>query len=548
MLRLLSSICLWLAAFTFAFAQQGPQNPPIYSDGIVNVSGAATVTTTLVNSHSHPSNIAVYAQGAITTWNIVLPVNTYDGQIVAIGCPGGTVTTLNVTSNLSIGTGGPTSCTTGTGAIVSYQYSLVTNAWIVRQNSTSGGGSGSTITANSTTTSGFSAGQFAYSDGSKVQASPDLTIGASGIVTMTQTDNLTTEVSNNPFQFTNPIASNLGLQIWASDDYGQTGPVGGYISEGADSLTLWKGFSWDNVVQGYVSQLGAQEQSGIFLGQSGMQFYMTTPENYPATVTITIATPGVITLANHGLLNTALFYLKTTGTLPTGLTTNTAYCAINVTTNTLEAATWNGSSCGGSPINTSGTQSGTHTLVAPAPLQMPICIGQPATVTSNCGTPGTPGGGPPQVWVNEPLQVNNVATFNDTVFIGISNIGSSSDNLAFTNPASSGFIALQAPNTGALNDGTILIPNIVGTDTFATIGANQTISGSITFSAKSITLTPVAISSLPTCTGSGNVGQMAWINNGVASPTYNAAVSSTGSAIEPVACTYTGSAYGWTYH
>ena len=58
---------------------------------------------------------------------------------------------------------------------------------------------------------------------------------------------------------------------------------------------------------------------------------------------------------------------------------------------------------------------------------------------------------------------------------------------------------------------------------------------------------PVAIASLPTCSSS-NIG-FAFINNGVASPTYNAAVgSTTGPAIDLVACTYNGSAYAWTYH
>jgi hypothetical protein len=58
-----------------------------------------------------------------------------------------------------------------------------------------------------------------------------------------------------------------------------------------------------------------------------------------------------------------------------------------------------------------------------------------------------------------------------------------------------------------------------------------------------ITLTPVALASLPaTCTA----GTFAVINNGVASPTYNAAVgSTTGAAIDPVFC---GKGNVWKYH
>ena len=58
-----------------------------------------------------------------------------------------------------------------------------------------------------------------------------------------------------------------------------------------------------------------------------------------------------------------------------------------------------------------------------------------------------------------------------------------------------------------------------------------------------MTLTPVALASLPaTCTA----GTFAVINNGVASPTYNAAVgSTTGAATDPVFCT---NGNVWTYH
>lgn len=58
--------------------------------------------------------------------------------------------------------------------------------------------------------------------------------------------------------------------------------------------------------------------------------------------------------------------------------------------------------------------------------------------------------------------------------------------------------------------------------------------------------TGLAIASLPTC-NSSNPRMEAWINNGIAAPTYRQAVSATGSAIEPVYCIYNGSTYGWAY-
>ncbi len=59
---------------------------------------------------------------------------------------------------------------------------------------------------------------------------------------------------------------------------------------------------------------------------------------------------------------------------------------------------------------------------------------------------------------------------------------------------------------------------------------------------------PVAIASLPTC-NAGLVNKRYTVNNGVASPTYNAAVSTTGSATDAVMCATTngGSSYGWVY-
>lgn len=83
------------------------------------------------------------------------------------------------------------------------------------------------------------------------------------------------------------------------------------------------------------------------------------------TVTITIASPGVVTLNSHGFLASGeSVYLTTTGALPTGLTQNTLYYIIYVDANTFRLATSRANALAGTAINTSGTQSGTHTLFA----------------------------------------------------------------------------------------------------------------------------------------------------------------------------------------
>lgn len=81
--------------------------------------------------------------------------------------------------------------------------------------------------------------------------------------------------------------------------------------------------------------------------------------NANSTVTITIASPGVVTWNAHPLGNGDPVRLQTTGALPTGLTANTTYYVVNKATNTFQLA----ASRGGTAINTSGTQSGIHTAI-----------------------------------------------------------------------------------------------------------------------------------------------------------------------------------------
>ena len=77
-----------------------------------------------------------------------------------------------------------------------------------------------------------------------------------------------------------------------------------------------------------------------------------------ATVTITVATPGVVSWTAHGLAVDTAVVFTTTGALPTGLTAGTTYYVKTV----LSADTFSVSATvGGTAITTSSTQSGTHT-------------------------------------------------------------------------------------------------------------------------------------------------------------------------------------------
>ena len=80
----------------------------------------------------------------------------------------------------------------------------------------------------------------------------------------------------------------------------------------------------------------------------------------PSEVTITIASPGVITVVGNAIIgeDTAIT-LTTTGALPTGLSVGTTYFVVQDPTTLLYSLS---TTRGGTAINTSGSQSGTHSI------------------------------------------------------------------------------------------------------------------------------------------------------------------------------------------
>jgi len=77
------------------------------------------------------------------------------------------------------------------------------------------------------------------------------------------------------------------------------------------------------------------------------------------TITVTIASPAVVTWTDHGLQVGSSVVFSTTGALPTGITAGTRYFVISAGfgVNSFEISTTEG----GAAVNTSGSQSGTHT-------------------------------------------------------------------------------------------------------------------------------------------------------------------------------------------
>ena len=78
--------------------------------------------------------------------------------------------------------------------------------------------------------------------------------------------------------------------------------------------------------------------------------------------TVTIASPGVFTLSGHNMQTGQQVYLTTTGALPTGLSANTNYWVIRTSSTQFRLATSLANALAGTAINTSGSQSGTHTI------------------------------------------------------------------------------------------------------------------------------------------------------------------------------------------
>lgn len=100
-------------------------------------------------------------------------------------------------------------------------------------------------------------------------------------------------------------------------------------------------------------------KDGLYFGY-GTTLKRLTTTAVAVTFTVTVATPGVFTATGHGLAAGDAVIFATTGALPTGLTAGTIYYVISagLTSDDFEVS----ATVGGSAINTTGTQSGTHTM------------------------------------------------------------------------------------------------------------------------------------------------------------------------------------------
>lgn len=89
-------------------------------------------------------------------------------------------------------------------------------------------------------------------------------------------------------------------------------------------------------------------------------------------VTFSIASPCVVTCKDHGLEEDDLVMFTTNGTLPTGISANTWYWVLStdLTDNTFKFSATDG----GTAVNTSASQSGTHLMATDARKGFKISI------------------------------------------------------------------------------------------------------------------------------------------------------------------------------
>lgn len=122
--------------------------------------------------------------------------------------------------------------------------------------------------------------------------------------------------------------------------------------------------AWD-YIKTYVDTVATNGAPDASVTVKGISQLTAAPARTIGIATISIASPAVITRTAHGLVLNNTVRFTTSGALPTGLSVGTIYYVIaaGLTSSTFQLATTQG----GTAINTTGSQSGFHSLIDVTP-------------------------------------------------------------------------------------------------------------------------------------------------------------------------------------
>lgn len=125
-------------------------------------------------------------------------------------------------------------------------------------------------------------------------------------------------------------------------------------TSGSRAMTYGWIYGWAGGTAGVLSTAGCTKDMLAY----SVDYYFT------ATFTVTIATPGVATATAHGMVSGQKCQVSNSGgALPTGLVAATTYYIHVINANTFHFCTTLANVAAGTYIATSGSQSGTHTIV-----------------------------------------------------------------------------------------------------------------------------------------------------------------------------------------
>jgi hypothetical protein len=165
------------------------------------------------------------------------------------------------------------------------------------------------------------------------------------------------------------VRDDLQREVDVDDSRGRSCPINfNFVEEGYLSKDTGCSLFGDATVAKFHSLYHFKKKDGTsyILGVTGdrLKKYDTTTEDWidvtSGTVTMTIATPAVVSQTAHGLKAGSKIVFSTTGALPTGVTAGTTYYVI-ATGLTADAFQFS-ATLGGSAVDTSGSQSGVHTI------------------------------------------------------------------------------------------------------------------------------------------------------------------------------------------